>query len=108
MRYRFRAQAVLNTHGNFFGCVFRAIKEDHHKLFTAVARHDIVRGSHRLPEHLRHAGQTFVTGLMTIGVVVKFEIIYIQHNQREGFFCSTAFSSTTSILRRLAVWVNGS
>jgi hypothetical protein len=44
-----------------------------------------VWGTHRFFQHLRHTRQTVIPGLVTVSVVIKLEIIDIEHNQREGF-----------------------
>ena len=58
------------------GC--RNIRQHQHKLISAIAD-DVVSALQAFLRHSRHSAQRRIAHVMTIDIVIKLEIIYIQH-----------------------------
>ena len=54
------------------------------QLLTAIARDEIERPTpSRAPHRLRDVSQTMISGLMTVAIVIGFEVIEIDHDDGE-------------------------
>ena len=62
--------------------IFNPAMTENHKLFTTIASHDITMSS-IIQQKVSNRKQHFVTRRMTMGIIIIFEIINIDHNYGE-------------------------
>jgi hypothetical protein len=58
-------------------------RQQHHELFPTIARNEVGWSLARRPQGMRHLPQALVAFLVSVTVVVQFEVIYIDQQQRQ-------------------------